>query len=88
MADHEESRKPFGSRERFRAEFTLSGQSEILRCAQDDSEALGMIRQVTDSQRFFSMLLSQTFSPASKYDLSRMAKLPASYKLIDLGAED
>ena len=30
------------SRERFLAEFTLSGQSEILRCAQDDSEGLGM----------------------------------------------
>jgi hypothetical protein len=27
---------------RFLAEFTLSGQSEILRCAQDDSEGLGM----------------------------------------------
>ena len=30
------------SRARFLAEFTLSGQSEILRCAQDDSEGLGM----------------------------------------------
>ncbi len=29
-------------RARFLAEFTLSGQSEILRCAQDDSEGLGM----------------------------------------------
>jgi len=28
----------------FLAEFTLSGQSEILRCAQDDSEGLGMSR--------------------------------------------
>jgi hypothetical protein len=27
---------------RFLAEFTLSTQSEILRCAQDDSEGLGM----------------------------------------------
>ena len=29
-------------RARFLAEFTLSGQSEILRCAQGDSEGLGM----------------------------------------------
>jgi hypothetical protein len=29
-------------RGRFLAEFTLSGQSEILRCAQDDSEGLGV----------------------------------------------
>ena len=29
-------------RARFLAEFTLSDQSEILRCAQDDSEGLGM----------------------------------------------
>jgi len=27
---------------KFLAEFTLSSQSEILRCAQDDSEGLGM----------------------------------------------
>ena len=27
---------------RFFAEFTLSGQSEILRCAQDDSEGIRM----------------------------------------------
>jgi hypothetical protein len=26
----------------FFAQFTLSGQSEILRCAQDDSEGIGM----------------------------------------------
>ena len=30
------------TRARFLAEFTLSAQSEILRCAQDDSEGLGM----------------------------------------------
>ena len=30
------------TRTRFLAEFTLRGQSEILRCAQDDSEGLGM----------------------------------------------
>ena len=30
------------SRARFLAEFTLSTQSEVLRCAQDDSEGLGM----------------------------------------------
>jgi len=30
------------TRARFLAEFTLSGQCEILRCAQDDSEGLGM----------------------------------------------
>jgi hypothetical protein len=41
-----------------------------------------MIRRLTDVQRFFSALLSQTFSPASKYDLSRMTKLPASYKVV------
>jgi hypothetical protein len=29
---------------RFLAEFTRSTQSEILRCAQDDSEGLGMTR--------------------------------------------
>ena len=29
-------------RARFLAEFTLSGQSEILRCAQDDSDGLVM----------------------------------------------
>jgi len=29
-------------RARFLAEFTLSTQSEILRCAQDDTEGLGM----------------------------------------------
>jgi hypothetical protein len=42
--DDEESRPDqIGvSRARFLAEFTLSGQSEILRCAQDDSEGIGM----------------------------------------------
>jgi hypothetical protein len=38
----EESLRSFVSRARFLAEFTLSGQSDILRCAQDDSEGLGM----------------------------------------------
>ena len=33
---------PFLSRARFFAEFTLSPQSEILRCAQDDSEGFRM----------------------------------------------
>jgi hypothetical protein len=60
-AGDEESRPdPIGvPRGRFLAEFTLSGQSEILRCAQDDSEGLGMIRQLTDSQRFFRILLGK-----------------------------
>src|SRR5208337_4103252 len=41
--DDEESRIVLKTlRARFLAEFTLSGQSEILRCAQDDSEGLGM----------------------------------------------
>ena len=45
--DDEESRSGWAHRwppvrARFLAEFTLSGQSEILRCAQDDSEGLGM----------------------------------------------
>ncbi len=41
--DDEESRTALEIlRARFLAEFTLSGQSEILRCAQDDSEGLGM----------------------------------------------
>jgi N-methylhydantoinase A len=35
------------SRARFPAEFTLSTQSEILRCAQDDSEGLGITRNGT-----------------------------------------
>jgi hypothetical protein len=38
----EESRNSFVFRARFLAEFTLSGQRETLRCAQDDSEGLGM----------------------------------------------
>src|SRR5271157_5407715 len=38
----EESRSGNLGLTRFLAEFTLSGQSEILRCAQDDSEGLGM----------------------------------------------
>jgi hypothetical protein len=38
------------TRARFLAEFTLSGQCEILRCAQDDSEGLGM----TSAQGLFS----------------------------------
>ena len=41
-AGDEESRMSTVRRARFLAEFTLSGQSEILRCAQDDSEGLGM----------------------------------------------
>ncbi len=32
----------YDDRARFLAEFTLRGQSKILRCAQDDSEGLGM----------------------------------------------
>src|SRR5208337_4623085 len=41
--DDEESRLVLKTlRTRFLAEFTPSGQSEILRCAQDDSEGLGM----------------------------------------------
>ncbi len=42
LRDDEESRMSTVRRARFLAEFTLSGQSEILRCAQDDSEGLGM----------------------------------------------
>ena len=43
LAEDDESRIGLKTlRARFLAQFTLSGQSEILRCAQDDSEGLGM----------------------------------------------
>jgi hypothetical protein len=40
-SEGEESLRSFVSRARFLAEFTLSGQSEILRFAQDDSDQKG-----------------------------------------------
>ena len=50
----EESRKSRTFRARFLAEFILSGQGEILRFAQKDSEGLGM----TGIAKFFRSLYS------------------------------
>jgi hypothetical protein len=61
--DDEESRIALKTlRARFLAEFTLSGQSEILRCAQDDSEGLGMT-----AWKGFPAARSTTTWPLSAY---------------------
>ena len=44
--------------EESRSESILHTQGEIPRCARNDSGKLGMIRQLTDSQWFFSILLN------------------------------
>jgi penicillin amidase len=56
--DDEESRTSLVPRARFLAEFTLSGQSEILRRAQGDSEGLGMTTDPGDLDPTLAALLS------------------------------
>jgi hypothetical protein len=45
-------------RARFLAEFTLNGQSEIPRCARNDSEGLEMTRTETKSLKLYAARLS------------------------------